>query len=346
MRVNIGRGVRLFVDIDGQGLVPDLDAMVMRERPTIVAMHGGPGLDHVGLKLALAPLRDVAQIIVYDHLGHGRSDRGTPDEWTLERWADDLVRLCDVLGIEKPIVLGNSFGGFVAQRYLGLHPGHASKVILYATMSVGDLDTIVEGFGTAGGHAAADAARDFWSAPSALNAAPFLKHCRPCYSTRNEPIASDALMLRNDAVLSHFIGTPAAEMWTMDLRADLENVTCPVLVLSGAHDPVCGPNPTAQMLAALPSALATSIQFPNSSHMIAKDEPDAFLDAIRAVHRGRLNNVSSTPDAYALELTSPTRLRFARVRYRACRGPIPSVGQPQNQTARTTDDSKAHRSAC
>jgi pimeloyl-ACP methyl ester carboxylesterase len=281
MRVNIGDGVRLFVDINGEGLVPDLDAMVMHERPTIVAMHGGPGLDHVGLKLALAPLRDVAQIVVYDHRGHGRSDRGTPNDWTLDTWADDLVRLCDVLGIESPIVLGNSFGGFVAQRYLGRHPGHASKVILYASMSVGDLDTIVEGFRTAGGDAAADAARAFWSGPSVQNAPAFLEHCRPCYSTRNEPIASDALTLRNDAILSHFIGTPASEMWTMDLRPDLANVACPVLALSGARDPVCGPVPTAQMLASLPSALTTSVEFRNSSHMIARDEPEAFLDAIR-----------------------------------------------------------------
>jgi 3-oxoadipate enol-lactonase len=70
-------------------------------------------------------------------------------------------------------------------------------------------------------------------------------------------------------------------MWTMDLRPDLANVACPVLVLSGARDPVCGPVPTAQMLAALPSALTTPIEFQNSSHMIARDEPDAFLGAIR-----------------------------------------------------------------
>jgi pimeloyl-ACP methyl ester carboxylesterase len=282
MRVNIGDGVRLFVDVDGQGLVPDLDAMVMRERPTIVAMHGGPGLDHAGLKLALAPLRDVAQIVIYDHRGHGRSDRGTPDEWTLDTWADDLVRLCDVLGIESPIVLGNSFGGFVAQRYLGRHPGHASKVILYASMSVGDLDTIVEGFRTVGGDAAADAARAFWPAPSATTGLGFRTFCRPCYSTLKEPIATDALVMPNDAVFAHFVGTPASEMWTMDLRSDIANVTCPVLVLSGTRDPVCGPVPTAQMLVALPSALTTAIEFANSSHIIARDEPDAFLDAIRA----------------------------------------------------------------
>lgn len=76
MRVDIGDGVRLFVDVDGFGLVPDEDGMRMRDRPTIIAMHGGPGFDHAGLKLGLTRLRDVAQLIVYDHRGHGRSDGG------------------------------------------------------------------------------------------------------------------------------------------------------------------------------------------------------------------------------------------------------------------------------
>jgi pimeloyl-ACP methyl ester carboxylesterase len=283
MRVHIGDGVRLFVDIDGFGLVPDgppnQPVDFMRDRPTIVAMHGGPGLDHVGLKLALAPLRDVARLVVYDHRGHGRSDHRSSDEWTLDTWADDLVRLCDVLGIEKPIVLGNSFGGFVAQRYLARHPGHASKVILYATMAVGNLDMIVEGFRTAGGDEAASAANDFWSTPNARNGARFSEVCRHLYSTRNEPLVGDALTLRNPAVFAHFT---ANEMWTMNFCSDLSTVSCPVLVLSGAQDPVCGPASTLQMIKSLPPALTTSIQFEHSSHIIAVDEPEAFLAAIRA----------------------------------------------------------------
>ena len=33
----------------------------------------------------------------------------------------------------RPIVLGQSFGGFVAQRYIERHPDHPSKVILSST---------------------------------------------------------------------------------------------------------------------------------------------------------------------------------------------------------------------
>jgi proline iminopeptidase len=278
MRVDIGDGVRLFVDVDGFGLVPTDDGAQMRERPTIIAMHGGPGADHVGPKLGLGPLRDVAQLVVYDHRGHGRSDWRTPDEWTLDTWADDVVRLCDALGIERPIVLGNSFGGFVAQRYLARHPGHASKVILYATMARSRLDAIVEGFRAVGGDDAAEAARAFWTAPSAATVARYVEVCRPLYSTRDQPIASDAATVRNDAVFTHFLSN---EMWTMDHRADLADVGCPVLVLSGQQDPVCDPASTDEMVAALPAERTTWVRFEHSAHTIATDEPEAFLAAIR-----------------------------------------------------------------
>jgi proline iminopeptidase len=49
MRARVG-DVRLYFDVEGMGLVPD--GPTMRERPTIVSLHGGPGSDHSMLKLA------------------------------------------------------------------------------------------------------------------------------------------------------------------------------------------------------------------------------------------------------------------------------------------------------
>ena len=120
MRVDIGGGLRLFVDVDGPELVPEAARMVAR--PTVVLLHGGPGSDHSWFKSSPVGVDDLAQVVYYDHRGNGRSDRGSSADWTLDVWADDVVRLCDTLGIERPIVLGESFGGMVAQRYLARHP--------------------------------------------------------------------------------------------------------------------------------------------------------------------------------------------------------------------------------
>ena len=104
-----------------------------RQRPTLVAVHGGPGLDHINMKQTLAPLTDDAQIIFYDQRGHGRSDHSKAGFWNLPTWADDLRRLCDALGLAQPVVLGSSFGGFVTLTYAGMFPSHPGGVILANT---------------------------------------------------------------------------------------------------------------------------------------------------------------------------------------------------------------------
>ena len=111
MRVMVN-GVRLLFDVAGEKLVPD--GVRMRERPTVLLLHGGPGFDHSMFKPAFAPLAEIAQLIYLDHRGNGRSEHGDPERWTLDQWGDDVRAFCDALGIENPIVFGYSFGGFVA----------------------------------------------------------------------------------------------------------------------------------------------------------------------------------------------------------------------------------------
>ena len=80
-------------------------------------------------KPALSPLAQDMRVIYYDHRGMGRSDRRDSSAWILDTWADDIVRLSDALDIARPYVLGASFGGIVAMRYLARHPHHPAKVV-------------------------------------------------------------------------------------------------------------------------------------------------------------------------------------------------------------------------
>src|SRR5262249_55643932 len=107
-------GIRLFFDVERASLVPDGPAM--REKPTLLLLHGGPGLDHSVYKPVVSALSDVAQVVYLDHRGNGRSDAGSRERWTLSQWADDVQAFCEVLGIVGPIVYGASFGGMVAAR--------------------------------------------------------------------------------------------------------------------------------------------------------------------------------------------------------------------------------------
>ena len=128
-------GVRLFFDVEGAKLVPDGPAM--REKPTLLLLHGGPGFDHSIYKPAYSALADLVQIIYLDHRGNGRSEDGPQESWNLAQWGDDVRTFCEVLGIERPIVLGASFGGMVALAYATRHPAHPSKLVLISTEAAG-----------------------------------------------------------------------------------------------------------------------------------------------------------------------------------------------------------------
>jgi light-regulated signal transduction histidine kinase (bacteriophytochrome) len=53
----------------------------MRQKPTLLLLHGGPGSDHTLYKPAFSALVDIAQIIYLDHRGNGRSCGDDPDTW-------------------------------------------------------------------------------------------------------------------------------------------------------------------------------------------------------------------------------------------------------------------------
>jgi proline iminopeptidase len=274
VRIEIQPGIRLFVDVDGPSLVPDGPALV--ERPTVVLLHGGPGADHAIFKgSALAGLTDVAQVVFYDHRSQGRSDVRPSKEWTLDTWADDVVRLCDALGISKPIVIGASFGGMVAQRYLARHPEHPSKVVLLCTSPRMDLDTVSGSFARIGGEAAGDAARRmFGGDPDALG--DFMTHCLPLYATgETDPFA----MMRsamNLELQNHFF---AGEAQTMDLTAGLAIAACPVLIVGGELDPVCPIEMSELIASSLPSHLVTFERIAGASHIDVGDR--AGIEAVR-----------------------------------------------------------------
>jgi len=276
MRIDIGDGVRLYVDIDGLGMVP-VDGK-LEPRPTLLLLHGGPGMDHSTYKLGMHEIRDIAQVVMYDHRGNGRSDRRSPDEWNLDTWADDVVRLCDALEIEKPIVLGNSFGGFVAQRYIGRHPDHAAGVVLGSTLRRWDASASVEAFRRLGGDEVAEIAALFWSDPSAENGARYLEVCGPYYTQQPGNLFTAVAPVQNMELFAHW---NAGENHTFDFADDLAGARCPVLVMGGVHDPVTPFSGSEEIAAALPADVVQLERFEQSGHGVFRDEPERAMAVLR-----------------------------------------------------------------
>ena len=276
MRIEVEPGIRLFVDIEGPGLVPDGPSM--REKPTLILLHGGPGYDHSGFKPLFSRLADLAQIVYVDHRGHGRSDRRPASEWTLDTFADDVVRLCDALGIVKPIVLGQSFGGFVAQRYLARHPVQPGKVILSSTSHHMGLDRKLAMFEKLGGPEARAVAEAFWSAPNADTWAAYNRVCMRLYNTTPQDGQGRQRIVFNTDIL---FASAGGEQRTMDLRPGLANAQCPVLVMAGDADPVTPIEDAQDIVAALPPQWVQFERFANVGHGPWRDDPERAFAALR-----------------------------------------------------------------
>ena len=242
-------------------------------------LHGGPGYDHSGFKPAFSRLADIAQIVYYDHRGHGRSARRPRDEWTLDTFADDVVRLCDALGIVRPIVLGQSFGGFVAQRYIARHPAHPSKVVLSSTSPHLGLARKLAMFERLGGPQARDAAGRFWRAPSADDLGrlpPSVQAALQHRAAAERRRAAGASSSTPDILFA----SAGGEQQTMNLLPGLARAQCPVLVMAGEQDPVCPLADAQDIAAALPARWCASPASP-PGHGAWRDEPEAAFALLR-----------------------------------------------------------------
>ncbi len=277
MRVEVN-GVHLYFDVEGPNLVPD--GPVMKEMPTLLLLHGGPGFDHSGFKPAFSPLADSAQLIYIDHRGNGRSDRSSSEHWTFEQWADDIAEFCNVLGIENPAVLGLSFGGMVAQAYAIRHAGQPSKLILMSTAGRMRFDRSLEAFERLGGAEVRDVAARFWDNVGPETVEEYIGKCMPYYNRTPQDLDGQKRTVMNMELLYHFNG-PDGEAKSFNFLPDLGKVKCPTLVLAGLEDPITPPADSEDMLSALPADLARLEVLPDCGHGTYRDAPDATFELIR-----------------------------------------------------------------
>jgi proline iminopeptidase len=218
---------------------------------------------------------DTHQVVYIDHRGNGRST-GAPETWNLDQWGDDVKAFCEALGIVKPIVFGNSFGGMVALAYAARHPEHPGKLILSSTAARLRLDVTNRLLGERGGEEARSIAERFWSVPDAALMDDYKRVCLPLYNPPNpEKAAPMAAAMRRAIfradVTTHFI---LGEMRTMDLRAGLERVTCPTLITAGDYDPVTPVECAREIFDALPAGVAQLEIVPGAGHGVHRDEPE------------------------------------------------------------------------
>jgi proline iminopeptidase len=74
-------------------------------------------------------------VLFYDQLGGGRSDRpeGDASLWRVERFVSELDGVRDAFGLERMVLLGQSWGGCLALQYALDHPERVQGLVLSNT---------------------------------------------------------------------------------------------------------------------------------------------------------------------------------------------------------------------
>jgi pimeloyl-ACP methyl ester carboxylesterase len=267
-------GVELFVRRFGDPALPPL-----------VVIHGGPTWDHSYLLPSVAELADVAHVVLFDLRGCGRSSRVPPlpvEALQPDLLADDTAALIRRLGWRRADVLGFSYGGGVAMRLAGQHPGVVRRLILASTTAYGDLRPVVPP------DRAAMCGTVAWDDPAlaadgALTRAMALADL-PVTIWRLDRAAEwrsvlDRVRFSSDWNAPFAAGTlkPARPA---DPVAVLRAWGGPVLVLHGGHDMTFPLEAARRLHAEVPAA--TLAEIPGAAHMAHFDDPAAWLSAIRA----------------------------------------------------------------
>jgi pimeloyl-ACP methyl ester carboxylesterase len=252
----------------------DVDGMRIAYRragsgPVLVMLHGAP-TDSRTWRWMLPDLARDHTVIAWDAPGFGESS-DIDDGWRAPQFADALAAFLAALGLERPHIVGHSFGTMVALSLFRHHPEVPASLVLVGGYA-----------GWAGSLPPEEVARrlKMFLGMAELGDAFDPKSYPGLFSDRIRPDREAALaaMMRENIRLPtvRAAGYIGAET---DLRPVLPTVDVPTLVLHGAAD-ARSPLANAE---ALHAAISTSqlVVLPGLGHACVVEDPETCAAEIR-----------------------------------------------------------------
>jgi aminoacrylate hydrolase len=246
----------LFYEVAGEG--PPL---------LLVAGLGGAG----GYWANLLPhLTRSFRVVLHDHMGTGRSGRAR-DVHTVEALADDVLALCDHLGIARAHLIGHSTGAAVGQVLALDHPGRLDRLVLFAGWAGPDPHfalcfearrALLTGSGIAAYHRAAPL---FLYPPAWIAADPARLDALSAGMIATSPDA-ETLAKRIDMIVA------------FDRRARLGAIAVPTLVVCAEDDVLTPMHLSEELASGIPGAGLVRLR--RGAHAASQTDEAAFLEAV------------------------------------------------------------------
>ncbi|MFW5875928.1 MAG: alpha/beta fold hydrolase [Myxococcota bacterium] len=229
------------------------------EGPAVVPVHGAGGhQDTLGRLGAALAARGAA---VHAPSLPGRMGSEGPPRTAVTELADWTAELLGALGLERPVVLGHSFGGAVALELALRHPERPGGLALVATgarLRVHPM--ILQAMGEAAErHVPADLGRMAW-----------------------RPHTDPALVDEALAIAAQTPPATALADWraadAFDRMAELDRVRLPALVLGGTEDELTPPKFARYLAEHLPGGHLALME--GEGHMLPMERSDAVAEAV------------------------------------------------------------------
>lgn len=237
--------IRLYYDVEGQGF-------------PIVLHTGGGGDGSMWRDGGYVAGLEGYQRILFDHRGHGRSEKPTgPDGYRMARHVSDVVALLDALHLPRAVYWGYSGGASVGFALAAAHPQRVAAFVASGVIRAPDEPDALED--------AEEVARAVRSEGMA--------YLVRSYEAEGEPMTpwfrKQMLATEPDVFARQLLGlTEWPGPWPL-----LQRITCPTLMLVGQREDPDGFNP----LAAAQMAHARCVTFPGLGHITAYERSDLAL---------------------------------------------------------------------
>jgi proline iminopeptidase len=274
-------GIKLWYETEGRG-------------EPLVLVPGGPGDPHSVYHLFFSRLADRQQIVYFDEFGVGKSGRAKSSrEYSFARDVENLEGLRKALGLAKMNLLGQSYGGMVAQAYALKYPASVERLILVDTFYSGQMWQANDDNAN---HEIESQYPEVWAKLQKLRAMG-LRSSAPEHQEVYESVplslfyfydASKAGLLPGDPsnsdVYYAIAGDDAdftigGDIASLDFRADLRKLTMPILVIAGRYDRISLPRYAIEYKTYAPQARLVMME--KSGHFPYIEEPVRTLSELR-----------------------------------------------------------------
>jgi 3-oxoadipate enol-lactonase len=232
------------------------------DAPTVVLTHGVT-LDHGTYTEQVPALLEAGyRVVTWDMRGHGLS-QPMGDRFSVQGTADDLRALLDELGIDRAVLVGQSFGGTAIQELYRQHPERVVALVLVGAPALGEpmprLQRVLS--------RARPTLLRLWPEGS-------LRRTLPVYMSKKAAVQRYVEKATRPLSKDDFVAvTEAAVEGLLDLPP-LEAVHVPVLVTLGDGEMAL----VARMIRAWPERNPQVLieQVEDAGHLANQDNPEAF----------------------------------------------------------------------